>query len=172
MPTLERYLAVPVKPAVICRTYLQERVKDRRRDACKESRWNYGRLVSPKTNQYLEAQHTFEERTKQWSIIAVGARAMSAVEGEFQLLAAQWRRDIGAHSSLTKILTNWNYLKIIALGESAIPLILKELQREPAPWFVALEAITGEHNLGKQFAGNFRKMAAAWLAWGAVRGYL
>ena len=36
------------------------------------------------------------------------------------------------------------YQAIIALGSPVIPLLLQDLQREPAHWFEALKAITGE----------------------------
>ena len=65
-----------------------------------------------------------------------------------------------------------NYLRIISLGWKVVPLILRELQREPAPWFLALRAITGEENVGREHPGNFRGMAEAWLAWGRERGYV
>jgi len=51
-------------------------------------------------------------------------------------------------------------------------LILRELQKEPAPWFLALRVITGEDTVGRNDAGNFSKMADAWLTWGRERGYI
>lgn len=172
MPTFERYLAIPAKSKNVSQTYLEERVRTKQRADCDKSGWTCLCSEHSKGNQYMHVRHAIEERTKRWSIFTVRARALSNLEAEFNVLADQWRHETGVHSSLTKILSNWNYLKIIALGEPAIPLILEELRREPAPWFVALEAITGEHNVGREFAGNFRKMSAAWLAWGADRGYL
>ncbi len=65
-----------------------------------------------------------------------------------------------------------NYLRIIGIGEPAIPLILRELQRESGPWFVALRALTGEDTVGRDCPGDFRKIAFAWLEWGKSRGYI
>ena len=135
MPTLERYFASPVKPRNVSQTYLGGRVKTKQRAGCEESGWTYLCSAPSKGNPYMPVRHALEERTKRWSIFTVGARALSNLEAEFNVLAEQWRRETGVHSSLSKILSNWNYLKIIALGEPAIPLILEELRREPAPWF-------------------------------------
>lgn len=97
---------------------------------------------------------------------------MSDTERAFQAFAKQWHDEIGPDSSLSNITGNINYLRIISLGKPVIPFILKELQREPAPWFLALRVITGELTLGKEHAGDFRKMAAAWIEWGIQNGYL
>jgi len=96
----------------------------------------------------------------------------SGTEQEFALLSRRWREDVGAESSLTRITGNMNYLRIIALGWKAVPWILRDLQREPAPWFLALRAITGEETVGREHSGNFRSMADAWLAWGQRHGYV
>jgi hypothetical protein len=95
-----------------------------------------------------------------------------SLEVRFYELAAKWNEEIGAESSLTKITGNINYLRIISLGKPVVPLILKQLQHESAPWFLALSAITGELNIGKEHAGNFGKMAEAWLQWGSQNGYI
>jgi hypothetical protein len=52
------------------------------------------------------------------------------------------------------------------MGKKVIPLILRELEHEPAPWFAALQAITGENPADQQLAGNFARMADAWIEWG------
>src|SRR6266702_2178346 len=98
--------------------------------------------------------------------------AADETEEEFGTLSKKWREEVGAESSLSKITGNMNYLRIISLGKKAVPLILRDLQREPAPWFLALRAITGEQNVGREYAGNFRRMAESWVAWGREKGYI
>jgi hypothetical protein len=93
-------------------------------------------------------------------------------EDQFGALSKQWREEVGAESSLSKITGNMNYLRIISLGKKAVPLILRDLQREPAPWFLALRAITGEQNVGREYAGNFKQMADSWISWGREKGYI
>jgi hypothetical protein len=95
-----------------------------------------------------------------------------SIEEEFEVLSKKWRDDIGPESSLSRITGNLSYLRIISLGWSVVPCILKDLQREPAPWFLALRAITGEDQIGREHAGNFKKLADVWLAWGKQHGYI
>ncbi len=67
---------------------------------------------------------------------------------------------------MSQITSNKHYLRIIALGEEVIPCILKQLQIQIDPWFAALRALTEREDIGREHAGNFRKIAAAWIAWG------
>jgi hypothetical protein len=94
------------------------------------------------------------------------------LENDFRSFVKKWYEDIGGESSLSKITGNINYLKIIKLGTRAIPLILKELQSEPAPWFLALRVLTDNSEVGKGYSGNFRKMADDWISWGKERGLI
>jgi hypothetical protein len=64
------------------------------------------------------------------------------------------------------------YQRIIGMGMPAVPLILKELEREPDQWFWALESITEENPVGPEAAGRVRQMAAAWIDWGRSQGFL
>ena len=59
------------------------------------------------------------------------------------------------------------YHELIALGEPAVPLILRELERAPSvSWFGVLAAITGENPVPAAIAGHVAAMAGAWLEWG------
>ncbi|MDQ6805142.1 MAG: hypothetical protein M3065_09260 [Actinomycetota bacterium] len=60
------------------------------------------------------------------------------------------------------------YQRIIGLGRPAVPLILKRLAEEPAQWFWALTAITGEDPAVGQT--TLDGAAGAWLSWGRARG--
>ena len=111
-------------------------------------------------------------RSKSKRAVFFSIPAATDINSEFQALASEWYEQTGADSSLTRITGDPNYLRIIALGKRAIPLILRELQKQPAPWFVALRAITGEQNIGKQHVGNFAKIAQDWIQWGKMNGHL
>ena len=62
------------------------------------------------------------------------------------------------------------YQAIIGLGWPAVPLLLRDLEREPVHWFEVLQAITGEDPVAREQWGNIPAMAAAWLAWGRQHG--
>jgi hypothetical protein len=98
--------------------------------------------------------------------------ALSQNEKKFQFYLQKWKDETGGDSSLTNITSNMNYLRIIGIGAQAIPLILRELQRQPAPWFVALRAITENDNVGRNFPGDFKKKAFEWIQWGKDNGHL
>jgi len=92
------------------------------------------------------------------------------LERLFSELAQRWRSETAAHSVLQKKVLHPAYQRIIGLGPAVIPLILRELKREPSHWFWALNAITGEDPA--PVGSTFEQAADAWLTWGHARGYL
>jgi hypothetical protein len=58
------------------------------------------------------------------------------------------------------------YQQIIGLGNEAVPLLLRELKKEPDHWFWALKAITGVDPVEPTQRGRVKEMAGAWLRWG------
>ena len=113
-------------------------------------------------------RHTSSHRLTQDErfIVVNSGQIRSSIEQRFDELKQKWKIETSLESSLTVITANKHYLRIIGLGPSAIHLILKELQKTPAPWFVALQALTGEYNIGKRHAGRFGKIAAEGLSGG------
>jgi hypothetical protein len=95
-----------------------------------------------------------------------------SLEERFQGLATWWREDNRFTSSVTKLVMHQAYQQIIGMGPAAIPLILRELQRNPDHWFWALTAITGENPVEPEDAGHLQAMTRAWLQWGDKRGYI
>ncbi len=77
-------------------------------------------------------------------MISVNTAQTKALETQFAVLADQWKAATGLLSSSTAISSHPAYRAIIALGPAVVPLILRDLEREPAHWFEALQAITGE----------------------------
>jgi hypothetical protein len=72
---------------------------------------------------------------------------------------------------MTALVRHPAYQAIIALGRPAVPLLLRELAREPDHWFGALKAITGDDPVPPRSRGKLHEMTAAWLAWGKTHGY-
>ena len=89
----------------------------------------------------------------------------------FAALAARWRTETAALSSVSQIALHPAYQEIIGLGRTATPLILREMQRQPGHWFRALRAITGEDPVRPEQRGSVPEMTAAWLQWGGARGF-
>jgi hypothetical protein len=88
-------------------------------------------------------------------------------------LATRWRELTRYRSNMGALRLHPLYQELIALGEPAVPSILRELEREPsASWFGLLNAITGESPVPSELAGHVDAMARAWLEWGRQRGFL
>jgi len=90
---------------------------------------------------------------------------------EFSFLAAEWKKSIGPTSSVADMAILPSYQKIIGMGNEAVPLILRELEKEPHHWFWALKAITCEDPVMFEDRGKINKMTEAWLEWGKNEGY-
>jgi hypothetical protein len=65
------------------------------------------------------------------------------------------------------------FQKIIAMGWGVLPFILRELEREPAWWFGALVAITGENPvIPDEDRGKIDRIRDHWLTFARYRGWL
>ncbi|MFL9828994.1 restriction endonuclease subunit S, partial [Rhodoplanes sp. SY1] len=96
----------------------------------------------------------------------------SDLRAAFSKLAAQWHRETGPFSSVSKKVKHPAYQAIIHMGKGAVPFILEELRVRPAHWFAALKEITNEEPPGLRSGSSFNTTAAAWLEWGLKRGYI
>ena len=92
-------------------------------------------------------------------------------EQRFLGLADEWRNSQGVTSSLTQLVMHPAYQQIIGMGETAVPLIFRKLEKEPDHWFWALKSITGHDPVSDESRGNIRQMATEWLEWGKKQGY-
>ncbi len=93
------------------------------------------------------------------------------LEAKFEALFQQWWAETAMFSGGAVITENPHYLKIIALGEAAIPLILRKLEAQPCMLFPALREITGANPVPETHAGNLKAMTQDWLDWGRANRY-
>lgn len=137
-------------------------------------------LVTGRAGLYAAVPGAEEPRDELWSRVVswrpLGLRRTayrtSASENAFRELANRWRNETSVFSSVTKMAMHAAYQRIIGMGPQAVPLILRELEREPDHWFWALTAITGEDPVPAADAGDVGKMAQAWLRFGRERGWI
>ena len=87
----------------------------------------------------------------------------------FDQLADRWKEETAFFSSTTAMVDHPDYREIIGIGEPVVPLLLEDLRREPAHWFEALQAITGENPVPGDHRGNIPAMCEDWLEWGRQR---
>ena len=122
--------------------------------------------VRGKTIELDEDLGLAEGQEVEVQVKALPTPGTGGVEDRFQRLAAEWRRDVGPLSSVSKITQHPSYQAIIALGRDVVPLILRELERQPDHWFAALRALTGADPVAPEDRGRMDRMAAAWIHWG------
>jgi hypothetical protein len=104
--------------------------------------------------------------------MATVTRTSTHVVNRFQRLAAEWKQQSGYLSNTAQMAMLTPYQRIIGMGMDVVPLILRELQRDPDQWFWALEAITEEDPVPTEAKGKVALMAQAWVEWGRQRGLL
>ena len=64
------------------------------------------------------------------------------------------------------------YQQIIGIGGDAIPMLLREMERNYGRWFWALKSISREEPMTPEQRGKTKQMIEAWLNWGRKNGYI
>lgn len=101
-----------------------------------------------------------------WVLINTRPNEISDLEKQFNKLASDWKKQTAIYSNTLHIIRNDNYLDIIGMGKDALPLILRDLEKAPGHWFVALKAIAKDNPVPKNAYGNIDQMRFYWLQWG------
>lgn len=93
---------------------------------------------------------------------------------KFRRLANRWREETFFSSSITNNLFHPAYLKMMAMGEKALPLILHELEERGGQWIMALRHIVDEDEYPDKpnDVGKPKELKEAWLEWGRRNDYL
>lgn len=94
------------------------------------------------------------------------------LEATFAELVKQWREENHGVSSTNQMSMHPAYQQIIGMGEAAIPLLLRELEKKSGQWFGALKSITREDPVPPEYRGKTSEMIKAWLKWGRDKGYI
>jgi hypothetical protein len=67
---------------------------------------------------------------------------------------------------LTEVIEHPAFRRIVAMGNDAVPFLLRELKRKPSFLVFALGEITGENPVPLSARGKVTEMTKAWLSWG------
>ena len=89
----------------------------------------------------------------------------------FYALKKDWVKQTAMYSFVPQIVMNEAYQKIIAMGPTVIPLVLRALRRNADHWFWALRVLTQGADPAKG-ATDLETARLAWLRWGEEQGYL
>jgi hypothetical protein len=95
-----------------------------------------------------------------------------SIEIKFKRQVDAWREATENLSSITSIVANPAYQRIIDLGKPVLPFVFKEFQQRGGYWATALQSITGENPVIPKHIGNRDKVREDWLRWGSQRGYI
>lgn len=114
-------------------------------------------LRNPKDNRSVKLKAKVEAETQ--------------TKSEFENLVKVWKKATVHYSFIRQKIVHPAYLRIVGMGEKAIPFILQELKERPsASWFPALEAISG--NNAAPAAKSVDEAVQSWLNWGKQQSYL
>jgi hypothetical protein len=91
---------------------------------------------------------------------------------EFDRLKEKWERETANLSSVSQIVLNDAYQRIIGMGPAVLPRILVALRDDGGFWFPALRAITGENPVTEEEQGDPEAMRAVWIAWAIRNGHI
>jgi hypothetical protein len=95
------------------------------------------------------------------------------LERRFVALAEIWNRETAHFSSTRQMAEHPAYREIVSLGPAVVPVIFKELVREPGfHWFHALREILGSGpEIPPEARGRLGLVTACWLRWGKEHGF-
>jgi len=93
-----------------------------------------------------------------------------AVRRHFEALADEWTRESEFVSVQSKAVAMRPYQRIIAIGPSAVRLLLQRLRDRPDHWFWALSVLTNEDPATG--LTSFEEARLAWLEWGGQNDLL
>ena len=131
--------------------------------------WNFEVLVPQRTELAGNVV------TLLWPIInqatITGRDLEETIGDQFRRLAEQWRNETSMLSSPTETILHPAYWRIILMGLSVVPLILRDLRETGGYWFVALEKITGATPPGAN-SSDLDQVIEAWLNWGRANEYI
>ena len=102
---------------------------------------------------------------------ALPPQTRETLEERFRRLEAVWDAETALHSSASKIIGHPAFREIVSMGEPVVPLMLRDLEKEPSFWVWALSEITGADPVPVSDRGNIAKMTNAWLRWARANGY-
>ena len=92
----------------------------------------------------------------------------------FNRAADEWISDTAWHSSISTITRHPRFAEIVGQGPMAAKLILERMVAGDfhVHWFPALKDILQTDPVPEDKRGRTRDMAAIWIEWGKVNGYV
>ncbi|MGB6690404.1 MAG: hypothetical protein WBE76_21420 [Terracidiphilus sp.] len=99
-----------------------------------------------------------------------------SVEQNFYEQAAKWWKEAAHFSSPAQQMMHPSYQAIMGMAakdsRQVIKLMLRDLQQNHRPWFLALSYLTHANPIRSRDAGKTDKMIKAWVEWGKAQHLL
>ena len=95
-----------------------------------------------------------------------------STEQMFRNAVAEWTCEKRTNVEREKLAAHPAFRRIVAMGQEAVPYLLREVKREPNLLVLALREITGENPAPRESRGKISEVAKAWVAWGEKKGLL
>jgi hypothetical protein len=136
--------------------------------------------VRPQANPHSFSPREFitqyETKGEVWAktraLIKLPEPAPITEEAKFKRLAEKWMKETAHEPSLAKKSMHPSYQRIMAMGPSIIPSILKEMKKRPGHWFWALEFLIQDEPNPAVGCDSLKDARTAWLKWGESKGFL
>ena len=93
-------------------------------------------------------------------------------QDRFTFLSQWFREGTWMHSASSQIDKHPAAKLIIAMGEPAIPMVLRELTNHPHHWYGILQQLTCAQPVPENHAGRMAQVRQDWLDWGRDNGYI
>jgi hypothetical protein len=90
----------------------------------------------------------------------------------FTRLASRWMDETVLESSVRNMTSHPDHMRIVGMGQRAVPLLLQAITSTPYHWDIALASITGKNPVPQDERGDMAKVSKAWLDWGRSNGYI
>jgi len=116
-----------------------------------------------------EAPKGGEQTAAEW-VAPAWPEANEYIQTLFHELHMAWTSETACESNVRAIIGNTEYRQIIGLGPPVVPLIIRELVREPNHWHTALNAITRADPVPPEHAGDLDAIARDWARWARLQG--
>lgn len=94
-----------------------------------------------------------------------------SIIAKFRALSTEWKSSRNLVTSSTEMFMHPAYQKIIGMGQTAVPLIFNELEKNIDHWFWALKAITEADPVPPNHRGRLGLMTKDWIFWAKAQGY-
>ena len=122
--------------------------------------------------EFQERAATLHRSSRRWLESALKRENADELKARFSTLADRWHKETDMLASPTKITRHPAYLEIIGMGESTIPMILKDLRARGGDWYAALRSLTKASPVPPDARGDVQRMTEVWVAWAKAHGYL